>query len=53
MVNQNFDKFNEIQQKHKSVYLGSTKQEVKDSDVLQTNKNRGTSVGAEGREQSK
>lgn len=49
MVNQNFEKFNEIQQKHKSQYLGDGKQKV-DTDVLQSNKNSGTSVGAQGRQ---
>jgi hypothetical protein len=49
MVNQNFDKFNEVQQKHKSVYLGGSKSQKQGSDVLETNKNHGISVGAEGR----
>ncbi|WP_161568382.1 hypothetical protein [Anaerobacillus alkaliphilus] len=48
MVNQNFEKFKEVQEKHKSVYLGGDKQNKKD-DVLQSNENHGISVGAEGR----
>lgn len=47
MVNQNFDKFNEVQQKHKSTYLGGEKPREK---KLTNNNNKGISVGAEGRE---
>jgi hypothetical protein len=50
MVNQNFDKFNEVQQKHKSAYLGGSTSSKKETDVLGTNKNHGISAGAEGRE---
>ncbi len=46
MVNQNFDKFNEVQQKHKSEYLGGEK---RDRNKLTNNKNTGINAGAEGR----
>lgn len=49
MVNQDFEKFNEVQQKHKSVYLGGSKSQKEGSDVLGTNQNHGISAGAEGR----
>ena len=49
MVNQDFDKFNEVQQKHKSAYLGGSKSQKEGSDVLESNKNHGISVGAAGR----
>ncbi|MCT8136581.1 hypothetical protein H1D32_01700 [Anaerobacillus sp. CMMVII] len=50
MVNQDFEKFKEVSEKHKSVYLGGEKARKVDKDVLQSNENHGTSVGAEGRD---
>jgi hypothetical protein len=49
MVNQNFDEFVKVAEKHKSTYLGGSKSKNVGSDVLENNKNHGTSVGAEGR----
>ncbi len=49
MVNQDFEKFKKVQEKHKSVYLGGDKQQNNPDDVLQSNENHGISPGAEGR----
>jgi hypothetical protein len=50
MVNQDFEKFNDVQQKHKSVYLGGSKSQKEGTDVLGTNQDHGISAGAEGRD---
>ncbi|WP_227935612.1 hypothetical protein [Alkalihalobacillus deserti] len=50
MINQEFDEFNQIQQKHKSRYLKGANGPQKGMENQNDNTNTGTSVGAEGRE---
>lgn len=52
MVNLNFDKFNEVQKKHQSQYLGSTKKKNDgfNTDDYNTQDNTDKSIGAAGRD---
>lgn len=50
MVNQDFEKFNKIQQKHKSPHLGGAQSKEERSHDTDGNANSGISAGAEGRE---
>lgn len=54
MVNVNFDKFNSIQQKHKSHYIGGdqTQQQGITDHTYNDNQNTGKSPGATGRDVS-
>ncbi|WP_157800930.1 hypothetical protein [Bacillus solitudinis] len=50
MVNQNFDKFIDVQEKHKSHYIGKEKTNKEGLNDMDGNLNSKTSVGAEGRD---
>ncbi|WP_165763875.1 hypothetical protein [Halalkalibacter urbisdiaboli] len=50
MVNQDFDKFIDVQEKHKTNYLGKSKTNKKGLNDMSGNLNTEKSVGAEGRD---
>ncbi|MFC0558823.1 hypothetical protein [Halalkalibacter alkalisediminis] len=53
MINQDLDKFNHVQQKHKSRYLKGANGVKKEGANQNDNTITGTSVGAEGRDLSR